>query len=458
MHDIEKLIESKLSYIKSNEDMYTFEQSDSVPTYIKVDQQYFKDLEALASVHSTDRFRTDIFLVKTEIGPLIKKIETDLGSLVNTLKTLITRTSNDLQDEAAGAKYQVLTGMIIGLILGCIIAFLIARMITIPINDAMYAMNDLADGEGDLTRRLNVNGKSEIAIMAQGFNKFAGKVQSLVSQLAGSLENLSTVVTDVSQIVNQTQSGAQQQKVQTEQVASAVTQMTATTQEVATNANLAVDSAQQADNNAKLGQDVVDETVASINSLASEIETGVNVINKLSQDTASITSVLDVIKGIAEQTNLLALNAAIEAARAGEQGRGFAVVADEVRTLASRTQQSTTEIESIITALQEQAQAAVGAISKGQQKAQASVKNASNAGEALHKITASVASISEMSNQIAASSIEQSNVSSEINKNVIIISEVADENAQASNQLSGSSQNLGQLAQELQQLVSQFKY
>jgi len=126
MHDIEKLIESKLSYIKSNEDMYTFEQSDSVPTYIKVDQQYFKDLEALASVHSTDRFRTDIFLVKTEIGPLIKKIETDLGSLVNTLKTLITRTSNDLQDEAAGAKYQVLTGMIIGLILGCIIAFLIA--------------------------------------------------------------------------------------------------------------------------------------------------------------------------------------------------------------------------------------------------------------------------------------------------------------------------------------------
>ncbi|VAW56589.1 hypothetical protein MNBD_GAMMA07-287, partial [hydrothermal vent metagenome] len=143
IYDIENLINAKLNFIESNANMYTFEQSDLMASYIKADKQYFKDLKTLAKIHSTDRFRTDIFLVKTEIGPLIKKIETNLGSLVDTLKTLITRTSNTLHDEASGAKNQVLTGMIIGLLVGCIIAFLIARMITIPINDAMYAMNDL---------------------------------------------------------------------------------------------------------------------------------------------------------------------------------------------------------------------------------------------------------------------------------------------------------------------------
>jgi len=452
------VINNKLTYLQNHSDMYTFEQSDSMEQFININKNYFKQLDEAINIHSTDKYRTDIYLVKTEIGPLLLNIETNLGSLVNTLTSLITETSNELQYDASSAGGKVTLGMSIGLIIGVIIAFLISRMITMPINEAVNAMEDLADGEGDLTQRLDENGNSEIAQMARGFNKFAVKVQSLVSELAGSVENLSSVVRNVSGIVDQTQSGSQQQRQQTEQVAAAVTEMTATIQEVASNANLAADSAQQADENARLGQNVVGETVSSINALATEIETGVNVISKLSQDTESIGTVLDVIKGIAEQTNLLALNAAIEAARAGEQGRGFAVVADEVRTLASRTQQSTTEIETMIDSLQVQAHSAVDAIKQGQIKAQASVKNASNAGSALNEITNSVATISNMNIQIATASEEQSAVSEEINQNVVIISRVADENAGASDQLASSSQELERLAGEIQKLVAQFKY
>ncbi|MDH5516801.1 MAG: methyl-accepting chemotaxis protein [Gammaproteobacteria bacterium] len=458
MKAISEVVQSKLKTLQANESLYTFEQSDLMENFIKVNKEYAEALTETINIHSTDKYRTDIYLVKTEIGILVAKIETGLGALVNELKQKTTETSNSLQEEAAGASTEIIIWLSIGLIMGVLVAFFMARMITFPINAAVHAMEDLAQGEGDLTRRLNEKGQSEIAMMAKGFNRFASKVQALVSQVAGGVENLSNVVSDVSNIVDQTQVGSQQQRQQTEQVATAINEMTATVQEVASNANLAADSAQKADEDAKSGQQIVSDTVASINSLASEIETGASVINKLSGDAVSIGSVLDVIKGVAEQTNLLALNAAIEAARAGEQGRGFAVVADEVRTLASRTQESATEIESMIESLQVQAKAAVEAITLGQEKARMSVEKATSAGVALNEITNSVATISSMNIQIATASEEQSVVAEEINQNVVSISHVADSNAQASDQLAISSHDLADLATELQELVSQFKY
>jgi methyl-accepting chemotaxis protein len=455
---IMQVVQDKLKIIQNNKQLYTFEQDNLMKEFISINETYYKDLDEAASIHSTDRYRTDIFLVKTEIGPLSSKIESNLGRLVESLKEVITDTSNELQDEASDASNKVIMGMTIGILFGMIIAFLMSRMITLPINEAVDAMEDIAEGEGDLTHRLNAKGTSEIAMMAQGFNHFTSKVQLLVSQVAKSVEKLSAVVDDVATIASQTQKDSLRQSQQTEQVATAVTEMSATIHEVAENANLAADSAKQADENAKLGQKIVVETVSSINSLAAEIETGADVINKLSKDAESIGSVLDVIKGIAEQTNLLALNAAIEAARAGEQGRGFAVVADEVRTLASRTRESTTEIESMIENLQVQAQAAVEVISQGQVKGHASVENASNAGKALNEITSSVAIITDMNIQIAVASEQQSAVSEEINQHVVNINNVANDNVGASNRLSVSSDELAALADELQQLVSQFKY
>lgn len=458
LSSMNEVLDAKVTTLAEAADMLTFEQAEIIPAFQKIREDYKRALSEATSIHSSDKYRNDIYLTKTEIGPTIVKSQAGLVELVNLLRADIAQESSALQNDASMASSEVITGMTLGIVIGVLIAFFMVRMITIPINEAVLAIEDLAEGEGDLTRRLRAEGKSEIMQMSDGFNRFAGKVHRLVTQVAGGVQNLSLVVKDVSSIVDQTQQGSQQQRSQTEQVASAITAMTTTVEEVASNASLAADSAQQADENAKTGQTVVTETIDSINELASEIETGVNVIIGLEKDAESIGSVLDVIKGISEQTNLLALNAAIEAARAGEQGRGFAVVADEVRTLASRTQESATEIQKMINNLQAQASAAVQAITQGQEKAKTSVANASNAGDALNAITQSVATITSMNIQIAKASEEQSSVAAEINENVMNISQVAEQNETASNSLSESSNKLAHLAQELNGVVSQFKY
>jgi len=361
-------------------------------------------------------------------------------------------------DQVGAAKLKVLFIGLIALIVGAVIAWLVAQAITRPLCSVVDAMNEIAEGEGDLTRTIESQGDNEIGNLVNAFNQFVKKIQQLVSEVGTEIERMSTTVGNVSGIVDQTREGSLQQRQQTEQVATAITEMTATVQEVAANASQAADSAQQADNNAQQGQSVVQNTVGSINALATEIETGANVIHELEKDTEAIGSVLDVIRGIAEQTNLLALNAAIEAARAGEQGRGFAVVADEVRTLASKTQESTTEIQEMIDSLQTQARAAVAAITQGQEKTTVSVSNASDAGNALHAIADSVATISSMNFQIASAAEEQSSVSEEINHNVVNISQVAEQNAAAAENLAQASQELDQLAGSLRNLISQFKY
>jgi len=458
MTAIREVVLSKLKTLSAAEDLYTFEQSDLMPQFLATNEDYYVALDEAVAIHASDQYRLDTYLVKNKIGPLVTKIQSELGGLGDQLNELISRTSTDLQEKASSAIDKVIIGMIAGVLAGILISFFMTRMMSLPINAAVNAMEDLADGEGDLTQRLEGKGNTEIAKMAKGFNNFAGKVQTLVSQVAGSIDNLSLVVSKVSQIVDQTQNGSEQQRQQTDHVATAIAEMTSSVKDVASNANSAAASAHQADENARSGQKVVGEAILSINTLAEEIETSVNVVNKLSENVQSIGSVLDVIKSIAEQTNLLALNAAIEAARAGEQGRGFSVVADEVRTLASRTQESTKIIESMIEKLQVQVHAAVEVISNGQDKAHTSVEKASNAGEALEEIATSVATISDMIIQIASASEQQGAVASEINQNVVNISQVADENAGASDKLASSSDNLAQLATELQQQVAHFKY
>jgi len=343
------------------------------------------------------------------------------------------------------------------MIAGLFIAMLIASMIGKPLCQTVEAMREISEGEGDLTRRLDDSGNNEISRLATAFNNFAEKVRSMVSQVYGSTTQLSSAAEVMSHIVEETNRATQQQQTETSMVVTAMNEMTATVQEVARHATDAAEAANNADKFSAEGKQVVTNTMSSIESLSTEVHSAANVIGQLEKDSENIGAVLDVIKGIAEQTNLLALNAAIEAARAGEQGRGFAVVADEVRTLASRTQQSTQEIQEMIEKLQAGAQSAVKVMNDGRLKAEQSVDQAAKAGSSLESITNAVSLIKDMNMQIATAAEQQSAVAEEINKNIVNISDIVDRSVDSAGQTASASTELAQLSSELQQLVNQFK-
>ncbi|MCU7922437.1 MAG: methyl-accepting chemotaxis protein, partial [Candidatus Thiodiazotropha sp. (ex Dulcina madagascariensis)] len=268
---------------------------------------------------------------------------------------------------------------------------------------------------------------------------------------------LASAAEETSVVTAQTTAGINQQHTETDQIATAINQMNATVHDVAQNAVHAAEATRNADASSEEGKKVVDKTIEAINQLATEVEQAAKVIHELEQETENIGSVLDVIKSIAEQTNLLALNAAIEAARAGEQGRGFAVVADEVRTLAGRTQQSTQEIEEMISRLQTGANKAVQVMETGKTKTLVGVEQAAAAGKALETINAAVESINNMNTQIASAAEEQSSVTEEINRNITNISQVAEQTSSGAAQTAQASDDLARLAEQLKGLVAQFK-
>lgn len=333
----------------------------------------------------------------------------------------------------------------------------ISRSIIRPLETTAAAMRNISQGEGDLTVRLSEKGKDEVAAMARHFNRFVDKIQGLVVEVRSSVGAVTEAADHLAQVAEQGHSTQQQQSQETDQVATAVNEMSSRFHEVAGNAGEASTAANEMDAAALEGNTSVEEASQAISRLAEQVQKSTQVIHKLSQETENIGSVLDVINGVAEQTNLLALNAAIEAARAGEAGRGFAVVADEVRSLASRTQENTQEIHQMITELQEGASAAVEAMDASLRDTQSTVTAVGKAGQSLTSIATAVERIRDMNQQIADASEQQAVLANEVSTNVVNLVDLCEGSSEATGQTQVASGKLSELSEQLQNLVKQFK-
>ncbi|GLR69192.1 methyl-accepting chemotaxis protein [Agaribacter marinus] len=394
-----------------------------------------------------------------------KKMNSSFDSATSQLRDFSTaqqaQFESAIEEANTAAQSLSLLGIIMGVVVAVIliaISFPIVHNLRSSIVNVVNSLRDIAEEDGDLTVRIQTKNKDEIGDLVHWFNQFVEKLQNVVQDIGNASQPLNKLAQNLNDVSDNARNTIAAQQLSASDAKAAVDDMTTSVDAVAHSANEAAGAAGEASEAADEGQRVVNQTVNSIQTLASRVDETAVVIKKLEEDSNQVGVVLDVIKGIAEQTNLLALNAAIEAARAGEQGRGFAVVADEVRTLASRTQQSTEEIQSTIEQLQNAARSAVTVMAKGTEQAAQSVDEANKAGSSLGAITDTISRITAMNDQIARSTGEQQKVGVSITQNVDDIYSRTEDTANSSEKLTCVSHELEQLSEDFDKIMKQFKY
>ncbi len=422
--------------------------------YVQLLSQY-RQLEARMKNHAQsgqlDELRT---LLNRELLDNSEQINTLMENLVK-INTEQTRNTNQVAAEQYSTAFTlVIALLVVATVLTFVCALLLTRSIVKPINDALHAAEQIA--EGNLTRPIQTQGRDEAARLLQAMAKMQNKLRDTLHQISGSANQLASAAEELNSVTEESARGLQQQNNEIEQAATAVTEMTSAVEEVARNAVSTSEASKDATRSAGDGRDLVMETVSAIERMSADVQGTAELVSNLAEESRDIGKVLDVIRGLADQTNLLALNAAIEAARAGEAGRGFAVVADEVRALAHRTQQSTSEIERMIGSIQGGTEQAVNSMRNSTERAESTLNIARGAGLALDTITGAVAQINERNLVIASAAEEQAQVAREVDRNLVNINDLSVQSATGAHQTSAASAELSRLAVDLNSLVARF--
>ena len=416
-------------------------------------QDALRQLEAALSA-----YRTSLQAFKAAFSDAVqaRKEMTDQGTDIVARSDELYQIQLDRRDvESAQARSLQLISTLLALLVGVLAAVIITRQITRPLRETLAVVERIASG--DLTQDVRVTRRDELGVLQQGIARMGVTLRELISGIRDGVTQIASAAEELSAVTEETSAGVNSQKIETDQVATAMHEMTATVQEVARNAEQASLAAAAADGEARQGDKVVAEAITQIERLASEVVRSTDAMSVLQQESDKIGSVMDVIKAVAEQTNLLALNAAIEAARAGEAGRGFAVVADEVRALAQRTQKSTEEIEALVAGLQNGTQQVANVMNNSRSLTDSSVELTRKAGVSLENITRTVSNIQSMNQQIAAAAEQQSAVAEEISRSIINVRDVSEQTAAASDETAASSVELARLGNQLQMMVSHFR-
>jgi len=431
------------------------EEQASYDQYVKLlnDYRQLEDrMKSLSSANKLDELST---LLNNDLQTNSDQMNTVLGKLVEINTQQLNGANKLASDQYSTAFTMVVTLLVIATVLTLLFAWLLTNSITRPIASALKAAEEVA--EGDLTRTITVDGSDEAGRLLSAMLKMQSKLRDTLQRISGSATQLASAAEELNAVTDESARGLSQQNNEIEQAATAVNEMTSAVEEVARNAVSTSEASKNATTSASDGRDLVQETVSAIERMSNDVQGTATLIGNLADESRDIGKVLDVIRGLADQTNLLALNAAIEAARAGEAGRGFAVVADEVRALAHRTQQSTSEIERMIGSIQGGTEQAVNSMRSSTERAESTLNIAKGAGLALDTINSAVVEINERNLVIASAAEEQAQVAREVDRNLVNIRDLSTQSATGANQTSAASNELSRLAVDLNAMVARFR-
>ena len=435
--------------IESSEERSTYNE------YVRLLGQYHQIEERMKSLSRANQVEELRTLLNTELLSNSEQVNAVLTRLLDINNKMALATNQKAEDQYNAAFDLVVGLLVIATALTVLFAWLLTRSITVPIAQALEAAEEVA--EGNLTRPIKVDGNDEAGRLLAAMAKMQDKLRDTLQRIAGSATQLASAAEELNAVTDESARGLTQQNNEIEQAATAVNEMTSAVEEVARNAVSTSEASRNATSSAGDGRDLVQETVSAIERMSGDVQATATLIGDLANESRDLGKVLDVIRGLADQTNLLALNAAIEAARAGEAGRGFAVVADEVRALAHRTQQSTSEIERMIGSIQAGTEHAVDSMRNSTERAESTLNIAKGAGMSLDTINTAIVQINERNLVIASAAEEQAQVAREVDRNLVNIRDLSVQSATGASQTSAASSELSRLAVDLNGMVGRFR-